>query len=227
MSRASEKTARELERFAVRERKRTARKRIAELRAALVRARAERKERIRAARDACRDARAQLKVRAKQLRAELQAAIVHERHAGRHQCQATRDATREQTIRKVVAARAHVLGARDALRLLGSMAPKTRAAAGPHVSKAETDAEVLRNIPRELAIVYQAVKGQLRTGPRISKTEAFLEWVDENGARVYELQHASHAAWLRDMEREEREHGRGRLATHAPLEHTGSDEWGG
>lgn len=228
MSRASLKVARELERFATRERKRAARLRLAALRAALSKARIERKERIRAARDACRTARAQLKVRAKQLRSELQAAIVNERTAGRQSCQATRDATREQTLRKMLAARGDVHTARDALRLLRNLPPQTRHAVGPHTSRAETDAEVLRNIPRELVGVFHAVKSQLPRGARLSKTEAFLEWVQENGARVYEIQHAEHAAWLKNMEREERAHRRGeRIVSPAPLSPSPNvDEWG-
>jgi len=229
MSRSSEKTARELEAFAKRERRTQARKRLKELRATLVRARAERKEKIRSAAQLCRDKRATLRVRAKQARAELQLAISHERHAQRHQCQASRDATREQTLKKIAGAGAGVVSAKDALRLLARAPKATRAAASTLTSseqRAESDAQVRANVPHELLGVWDKVKKHIHANPRRSRTEGFLEWVQENGARVYELQHEAHAKWLRDMEREEREHGRG-AAVVVPARLRVTEEWGG
>lgn len=228
MSRASEKIARELATSARKERRRAARERLKKVRADLARARTERKERMRAAVQSCKDGRARLRVRIEQQRRELQSAIAAERAATRGQCQASREATREQTLGKVAGLRKGVLDARSALRLLSSAPSSTRKHAAGLVSSAESRAEsdhaVRVNIPKELVVVFDKVKREIHGSPRRSRTEAFLEWAQENAARVYEIQHAAHDKWLRDLEREERKLRRGELGVEPT---TSSDEWGG
>lgn len=228
MSRASEKIARELAVAARKERRKQARARLKKVREDLARGRLERKERMRAAVQSCKDARARLRVRIEQQRRELQAAIAAERAATRGQCQASRDATREQTMTKIAGLRKGVLDARTALRLLSSAPTSTRKHAVGMVtsaeSRAESDHAVRVNLPKELVIVFDKVRREIHGSPRRSRTEAFLEWAQENPARVYEIQHAAHDKWLRDLEREERQLHRGDLGVEAT---TSSDEWGG
>lgn len=229
MSRASEKTARELEAFAKRERRRQARERIKKLGAELRRAREERKERMRAAVQACRDARARLRVRIAQQRRELAAAVAAERHAQRYQCAASKDATREQTIAKVQKVATDLASAKAARALLARAPRSTSKAAAGYVtaaeSRAESDHAVRVNLPRELVPVFDAVRREIHASPRRSRTEAFLEWAEEHPARVYEIQHAGHEKWLREMEREERALARGELGVSPAAVY--SDEWGG
>lgn len=228
MSRESEKIARELARAATKHRRTQARERIKQLRKDLAAARAERKERMRAAVQACRDARARARVKAKQQRAELAAAIVNERAANRGMCAASREATREQTLGKVRSVATHLTSAKHAARLLARAPRATRKAAAGYVtaaeSRAESDHAVRVNLPRELVPVFDAVRREIHGSARRSRTEAFLEWAQENPARVYEIQHAAHDKWIRDMEREERKLRRGELGV---ARTTSSDEWGG
>lgn len=229
MSRASEKIARQLAAAATKTRRQQARVRLKDVRKQLAAARVERKERMRAARQSCRDARARLTVEAKQRRADLRAAIAHDRQAQRGMCQATRDATREQTVSKVRTLATHVTNAKHALRLL-ARAPRStaRAAAGlvtAAESRAESDHAVRVNLPRELVPVFDKVKREIHGSARRSRTEAFLEWAEENPARVYEIQHAGHERWIRDMEREARQLARGHLGVERAVRAT--EEWGG
>ena len=66
----------------------------------------------------------------------------------------------------------------------------------------ESDDEVLGNIPRGLVKVFDKVRRHIKGSDRKSRTEAFLEWVEENPGEVYAIQE-------RDAEREVRRLGRG------------------
>lgn len=46
--------------------------------------------------------------------------------------------------------------------------------------KAESDAEVLRNIDAELVPIWEVVKKSITGSAKRSRTEAFLHWVEEN-----------------------------------------------
>lgn len=230
MSRASEKVARELARAAAKHSKQAARARLKDVRKQLAGARVERKERMGAVKQLCRDARAKLRVRIAQQRAELAAAVRAERQAQRGMCSASREAAREQTLTKVRTLATHVTNAKHALRLL-QRAPRatTKHARGlvtAAESRAESDHAVRVNLPRELVPVFDRVKREIHGSPRRSRTEAFLEWAEENPARVYEIQHAGHDKWLREMEREARKLERGELAVERSPKRV-TDEWGG
>jgi hypothetical protein len=54
--------------------------------------------------------------------------------------------------------------------------------------RAESDDEVRGNIPTELVRVFERVKRTLRGTPHKSRTEAFLQWVEENPDEVYAIQ---------------------------------------
>ncbi len=56
--------------------------------------------------------------------------------------------------------------------------------------RAESDDEVRANIPVELVRVFERVRRSIRGTPRMSRTEAFLHWVDENPDEVYAIQEA-------------------------------------
>jgi len=54
----------------------------------------------------------------------------------------------------------------------------------------ESDDEVVRNLPASLVGVFNKVRRQVKGGPRTTRTEAFLQWVEENPGEVYALQGA-------------------------------------
>lgn len=52
----------------------------------------------------------------------------------------------------------------------------------------ESDDEVVRNLPESLVGVFQKMRKHVKGGPRRTRTEAFLEWVEENPGEVYAMQ---------------------------------------
>jgi len=232
MSAASEKIGREFAAFSKRENKLKARERVKELGTKLKAARVQRTQLIAAARTACRDNRALLRVGIAQRRAELKAAVAADRIAGRRQCVTTRDATRAETLAKVEGVAHHLAGAKVARALLARSSRATRAAASGLITSAESRAEsddvVRSNLARELVPVFNAARGEIRGTPRTSRTEVFLDWAQENPARVYEIQHAGHAKWLRAMELEERQLRRqGVIGVARTAAVHVTEEWGG
>lgn len=138
---------------------------------------------------ACKQARARLRARRRELRAryaaELAAAQEALRLASRSRCEAAKDQARAKgldAVRRAAAAleaeRAHQAHARVWARKspLGRPAPRARRAEAIH----ESDSEVANNLPEDLLPVWRAIKGQIRGTDRRSRTEAFLEWVQEH-----------------------------------------------
>jgi hypothetical protein len=56
--------------------------------------------------------------------------------------------------------------------------------------RAESDDAVRANIPAELVRVFEKVKRGVRGSPHMSRTEAFLHWVEENPDEVLAIQEA-------------------------------------
>jgi hypothetical protein len=50
--------------------------------------------------------------------------------------------------------------------------------------RTESDDEVRANLPPELVAVFEKVKRAIKAGPRRSRTEAFLEWVEANEDQI-------------------------------------------
>ena len=76
----------------------------------------------------------------------------------------------------------------------------------PKETKAQiSEHEVLVNIPQELLPVWHKVKGRMTGDDWRSRTEAFLEWVQENQGEVYTILEADTEAYIKRMELEERE----------------------
>jgi hypothetical protein len=56
--------------------------------------------------------------------------------------------------------------------------------------RAESDDAVRANIPAELVRVFERVKRSIRGTPHMSRTEAFLHWIEENPDEVLAIQEA-------------------------------------
>ena len=78
----------------------------------------------------------------------------------------------------------------------------------------ESDDEVRSNIAADLVPVFNKVRREIKGTPRKSRTETFLQWVEENTGEVFELmQHAADrelAKLLKEQEQLSREHRRKR-----------------
>jgi len=68
----------------------------------------------------------------------------------------------------------------------------------------ESDDEVRRNIPPELSPLFERVKRSIRGGPRMSRTEAFLRYAEENPGEELEGIEEKTDALIRELERRQR-----------------------
>jgi hypothetical protein len=73
----------------------------------------------------------------------------------------------------------------------------------------ESDDEVRSNIPADMVRVFDAVRKHIKGNTRKSRSEAFMEWAEENPGEVYELQQRDAdrylAQLLAEQERAQRE----------------------
>jgi len=159
-------------------------------------------QRCRAARQTLRERQREERAR---VRAHLNAELAAERQKLRQRCEA-----RKVKIR-VLARRSEDAALREwdeerryqaQLRRAESAFNRKTAAAERRSSKerrAESDDEVRSNIPAELVRIFERVKRTVRGNPRMSRTEAFLHWVEEHPDDVYAIQEAEAEKSLRKL----------------------------
>lgn len=154
------------ERAADKERLRQLRIRIAELREAIREARASRRLRVEQIRLQCRTARQKLKSTCDRRREEARArgAVDIAHHAD-----------------ELGGVRSRAESTRRALRVQRR---------GPSIAerRAESDDQVRRDIPDELAAVWEHVKHRIKGTARRTRTEAFAEWVHDHPEDVIRIQ---------------------------------------
>jgi hypothetical protein len=186
---------RELMRSIEREHRQAARQRVAELRAALKDARTMRRIALVQARQRCHAERVAARARARQLYAEgiarLRDATRQERLAARQACDANLAAARgikERILRARAELEAERKYQRDMKRI--ERANRARTLEFKRTSKAErraeSDDEVRGNIPPEFVALFERVKRGIKASPRMSRTEAFLHYAEENPEEVLE-----------------------------------------
>jgi hypothetical protein len=56
--------------------------------------------------------------------------------------------------------------------------------------------------------VFAAVRKQIKGGPRRTRTEAFLEWAEENPDEILAVQEAQAEQYLKELVKKQRELGR-------------------
>lgn len=188
----------------------------------------------------CRAQRAERTLLAQRMRAELRETIKGMRELDKGLCDAGKDRTRETAEKAIGGAKTEAAWVRENRRIVrGSKAKGSgRGSALKRAAelRAESDDEVRGNIARELVPVWEHRKRHTHATPRASRTEVFLEWVQENSAAVYEILDAENVRSLARLEREERALARemarparyqGGAAVMAHRVETHSDEWGG
>ena len=175
---------RRLRREIERERKRVVKARLVELRGLIAEARAKRKAELVVIRDQCRAERKALALTCSVRRDEARQAA---RSRVAEQRAAIGDVQKEERVYRDVAALGRKPGVKRAER------------------RAESDDAVRANLPPDLVPVFDTVKRHIKGTQRKSRTEAFLEWAEENPDAVWTLR-ASSAD--RDVERLIAEHER-------------------
>jgi len=153
------------------DRRRVVRERLAELRELIKAARLNRREAVAAVKTQCRVARAKLRTvcaRRAALAKEKGSAAVAARQAERNEVRAG-----DRVVRRG-----------DKLHATGPS--RLRSTRGER--RAESDDEVRGNLPPEMLRVFDKVRKHIKGSPRRTRTEAFLEWAEENPGEVWSMQ---------------------------------------
>lgn len=174
---------------------------LEELTRALKAARARRAAALKATVRSCRGWRQHAAARIQERRREERERLAIEAE-GLRQAARTRCAQRRETIRgaggRVVARKAALLAEERELQAqLKRLAKDASLKAARHKASAkerrsESDDYVRGNLPPELVGVWDRVKGRIQGSARRTRTEAFLEWVQEHPEDV--IQHQEHEA---------------------------------
>lgn len=153
-----------------------------------------------------RERRKRVDARLRELRALIKAARTARREQialVKAQCKAARIKLRDNCRRRVDSARASGAADIDArkrdfhgerydekmLRVYDARGIKRTSMRSTRAERrAESDDEVRHNIPDELTRVFDHVKKHIRGNSRKSRTEAFLEWAQENPDEIYAIQ---------------------------------------
>lgn len=181
---------------------------LALLRAKIQGARVERRHRLHAARQSCRGALLSLRERQREERRQLTLTHHAERAQGRATCNSGKQQAREEDLLLEQQAETQYKDERLFQRQM-------RRATTPRVErstvrerKQEDDDAVRNNLPSELIPVFEKHRRAIKGSARRSRTEAFLEWAEENPDEVLQVQQAEADRALHELLKQERELGR-------------------
>lgn len=193
-----------LERDIERERRAKVVHRLAELGVLLKAARAARREAIGRIRSQCRTAREKLRATcgARRERARSEGAGVitarqREIHEERHLDKLQRTAGKRPS------AKGH--------RPIGKVRKASRE------RESESDDEVRRDIPPELVGVFNKVRRSIKGSDRRTRSEAFLEWAEENPGEIYAMQEQEAAREINRLVKEYQREAGGKADEHVPF----------
>lgn len=199
----------QLAHWAAREHHRKRRERLRSIRAELRQIRERRRELVRRVRLGCKASRERARAAARAYRAAELARIRLEvkqlRQAERNRCRARVYAVRSElgsaAARKREEARAlRELEAGHKAAAEHARAERSRLTARERLG--ESDDEVRRNIEPELVPIFERVKRTIHAGPKQSRTEAFLRYVEENPDELYALREELAARKVAELVRE-------------------------
>jgi hypothetical protein len=178
------------------------------LRARIGAARVDRRVLLAGARTQCRTAREALKVRQASERTQLHEAHLVQRITGKTACETGKAGARSKGAeleadakRTLAEERVYQRRVRDA-----GKAPKQRSTARERGQ--EDDDAVRANLPPELVRVFDKVRKSIKGTARRTRTEAFLEWAEENPDEILSAQQADADRELKEMLKQQRELGR-------------------
>jgi hypothetical protein len=204
---------RQLRREINREHRRKAKEKIASLRQQLGDARRRRKFALRDAKERCRAERIAARERARAMRLrvleELREAMRAERAAARQACTVRLGEAR--AIKDDIGrARAELLAEKqyqaDLRRIERANLQRRKEAHGSTriERKSESDDEVRANLPAQLIPLFERVKRGIKASPRMTRTESFFRYVEENPHEYLEALDDKTDAMIRELEQRER-----------------------
>ena len=175
------------------------------LRAKISSARVERRHRLHAARQSCHGALLALRERQREERHRLTLDHHAQREEGRATCLAGKQQAREEGLLLEQQAQSEYKGERGFQRQM-------RRATKPRVErstvrerKQEDDDAVRNNLPAELVPVFNKHRRSIKGSARRSRTEAFLEWAEENPDEVLAAQQTEADRALKDLIKQQHE----------------------
>lgn len=180
---------------------------LAALRTAVKGARASKRAQLKEAREQCAEAGERYKQWRDGARVGLRRVIDEQKEKTRDVCRSTRlevGASADVTIARALAEledeRRHQATMKRSARAQKARATKR---ASKRERRAESDDAVRHNLPPELVPVFDEVRRDIKASAHRSRTESFLEWVEDNEGEVLRMQADSAAD---DAEREIAEH---------------------
>ncbi|HEY5261492.1 MAG TPA: hypothetical protein VIJ33_05225 [Solirubrobacteraceae bacterium] len=224
---AGRRQRRELLQQIAREQRKQQRQHLVDLRAQIRQARAERHAALEQAKARCRAERLAARERVHALRErvlqELRQAVAAERASARETCSVRLSAARGISDR-IARVRAELEAdrsfQRELRRIERANAQRTRqahrATAAQH--RSESDDVVRSNLPPELVPLWERVKRSIRGSDRMSRTESFLHFVEENPGVYLEAIEDRTEDLVRELEEREREASRSLRELPAPPE---------
>lgn len=205
------------------------RQKLAKLREDIERVRKQRRAALRDVRSQCRAGRRALRDQVhsyrEQERARINKQVEEMRAAAQLTCAMKREAVRDTAAQKEAKARRELAAERQLQRDLRAadqwQRQKLRALPSiPHERRKESDDEVRQNVDPSLWPVWERVKRSIKGTARMSRTEAFLHWVEENPGDAVALQQQAADAEIKRLVKEqraaEREAKRRRARTYKP-----------
>jgi hypothetical protein len=179
------------------------------LRARINAARVERRGMVHGARMQCREAREALRDAQKLERDAITQRQRLERVEERSACAVGKSRARARGLEQEATARGQYGEARTLARQVRNADKRNVVQRSTKRERSQEDDDAVRsNLPAELVPVFDQVAKRIKGNAKRSRTEAFLEWAEENPDEILAVQQAEADAALRALLKEQREHGR-------------------
>ncbi len=187
-----------------REQKAAARRKLADLRHRIKVAVKARREGKPGAAEYCQRQRVEARERIEKLRADLRVLAVEIRRGARTACVQNRQAPTVEIehFRRELAEEKRFLASMR--RIEAGARARRPTLAKARVRQGESDDEVRQNIPEDLIPLFERVKRSIKASPRRSRTEAFLQYVEEHPREQFAAVDDATDALIADLERQQR-----------------------
>lgn len=179
------------------------------LRAQINAARVDRRTMVHGARLQCREARETLRDRQKLERESVTHRHQLERVEERTACATGKSRAKAKGLEREASARGEYSEARTLVRQVRNADKRNVTQRSTKRERSQEDDDRVRsNLPAELVPVFDKVAKRIKGSAKRTRTEAFLEWAEENPDEILAVQQAEADAALRALLKEQREHGR-------------------
>jgi len=178
------------------------------LRARINQARVERRHLLTGAREQCKTARAELVQRQASERLALRAEHLVERAEGKTACETGKVRAKREGLELEQGAKRTLKEERLYQRRIRDAGKPVKGRSTARERSQEDDDAVRSNLPAALVPVFDAVRKQIKGNARRTRTEAFLEWAEENPDEILAVQQAEADQYLKQLLKAQRELGR-------------------